>query len=153
VGSAGLNAFLRGLDVQSYAYSPQWITGNPGVVQFTWNASYYSNYYGIYPSSYQTSTRALPTSILGTYHLRVPPNSYIFQVVNNWISGATFTHQGPSNTIRGPFTAIGLTRTPDVRITALGLLQHYRPTIYKSELGASGTSRLVVLQLAEQGGA
>lgn len=153
VGSAGLNAFLRGLDVQSYAYSPQWITGNPGVVQFTWNASYYSNYYGIYPSSYQTSTRALPTSILGTYHLRVPPNSYIFQVVNNWISGATFTHQGPSNTIRGSFTAIGLTRTPDVRITALGLLQHYRPTIYKSELGASGTSRLVVLQLAEQGGA
>ena len=153
VGSAGLNAFLRGLDLQSYSYSTQWITGSPGLVQFTWNASYYSNYYGIYPARYQTSTRALPTSVLAQYHLRVPSSSYIFQVVNNWIAGATFTHQGSGNTIRGSFTAIGLTRTPDIRITALGLLQHYRPTIYKSELGASGTSRLVVLQLAEQGGA
>jgi hypothetical protein len=153
VGSAGLNSFLRGLNLQSYLYNSQWITGSPGVVRFTWNASYYSNYYGIYPASYQTSTRALPTSVLGTYNLRVAPNSYIFQVVNNWIAGATFTHRGSGNTIRGSFTAIGLTRTPDVRITALGLLQHYRPVIYKSESGASGTSRLVVLQLAEQGGA
>ena len=153
VGAAGLNAFLRGLDLQPYSYNSQWITGSPGLVRFTSNASYYSNYYGIYPASYQTSTRALPTSVVGQYHLRVPSNSYIFQVVNNWIAGATFTHQGSSGTIRGSFTAIGLTRTPDVRITALGLLQHYRPTIYKSELGASGTSRLVVLQLAEQGGA
>ena len=152
VGSAGLNAFLRGLDLQSYSYNSQWITGSPGVVQFTWNASYYSNYYGIYPARYQTATRALPTSILNTYNLRVAPNSYIFQVVNNWIAGATFTHRGAGNSIRGSFTAIGLTRTPDIRITALGLLQHYRPAIYKSEMGASGTSRIVVLQLAELGG-
>jgi hypothetical protein len=153
VGSAGLNAFLRGLDLKSYSYNNQWITGSPGVVQFTWNASYYSNYYGIYPASYQTATRALPTSILSTYNLQVPPNSYIFRVVNNWIAGATFTHRGAANSIRGSFTAIGLTRTPDIRITALGLLQHYHPTMYKSELGASGTSRIVVLQLAELGGA
>jgi len=147
VGAAGLNAFLRGLDSQSYSYNSQWITGSPGIVQFTWNASYYSNYYGIYPAQYQTSTRALPTSILSTYDLNVSPDSYIFQVVNNWIPGATFTHQDG-----GAFTAIGLTRTPDIRITALGLLQHYHPSIYKSELGASGTSRLIVLQLAQQGG-
>jgi len=153
VGPAGLNAFLRGLNLQSYSYDSQWITGSPGVVQFTWNASYYSNYYGIYPAGYQTATRALPTSILSTYNLRVAPNSYIFRVVNNWIAGATFTHRGAGNSIRGSFTAIGLTRTPDIRITALGLLQHYCPVIYKSELGASGTSRVVVLQLAELGGA
>lgn len=153
VASAGLNSFLRGLNLQSYSYNNQWITGSPGVVQFTWNASYYSNYYGIYPSSYQTSTRALPTSVLNTYNLRVPSNSYIFRVVNNWIAGATFTHRGSGNTIQGSFTAIGLTRTPDIRVTALGLLQHYHPTIYKSESGASGTSRLVVLQLGKQGGA
>lgn len=148
VGAPGLNAFLRGLDSQSYWYNSQWLTGSPGIVQLTWNASYYSNYYGIYPAPYQTSTRALPTSILSAYHLSVSPNSYIFQVVNNWIAGATFTHQSS-----GALTAIGLTRTPDIRITALGLLQHYHPTIYKSEIGASGTSRLVVLQLAQQGGA
>jgi len=152
VGPAGLNAFLRGLDSQSYSYNNNWITGSPGVVQFTWNASYYSNYYGIYPSPYQTSTRALPTSILSTYHLSVPTNSYIFRVVNNWIAGATFNHKGSDDKIHGSLTAIGLTRIPDIRITALGLLQHYRPTIYKSEFGASGTSKLVVLQLAQQGG-
>jgi len=153
VGPAGLNAFLRGLDSQSYSYNSNGITGSPGVVKFTLNASFYSNYYGIYPSPYQTATRALPTSILGTYHLSVTPNSYIFQVANNWIAGATFDHRGSGNSIQGSFTAIGLTRIPDIRITALGILQHYRPTIYKSEFGASGTSRLLVLQLAQQGGA
>lgn len=153
VGSPGLNSFLRGIDSQSYSYLDQWLTGSPGIVQFTWNASYYSNYYGIYPSPYQTSTRALPTSILPTYHLNIPSNSYIFRVVSNWIAGATFTHRGSGNVIRGSFTAIGLTRTPDIRITALGLLQHFHPSIYKSELGASSSSRLIVLQLAQQGGA
>jgi hypothetical protein len=151
-GPSGLNAFLRGLDGQSFSYSSNGITGDIGLVQFTWNASYYSNYYGVYPSPYQTATRALPTSILNTYHLRVLPNSYIFQVKSNYIAGATYNHRD-SGITHGSLTAIGLTRTPDVRVTALGLLQYYRPTIYKSELGASGTSRLVVLQLAVQGGA
>jgi hypothetical protein len=73
-------------------------------------------------------------------------------VHNNWIPGATFNHKGSDNKIHGSLTAIGLTRIPDIRITALGLLQYYHPTIYKSEFGTSGTSRLVVLQLAQQGG-
>jgi len=147
-GPSGLNAFLRGLDSQSYSYNPNWITGSPGIVQFTSGASYYSNYYGVYPSPYQTSTRALPTSILSTYHLtateifnRPPaPNQ-------NWIAGATYRHTGG-----GALTAIGLTRTPDIRVTVLGLLLYYRPTIYRSEFGAGGTSRLVTLQLSQQGG-
>jgi hypothetical protein len=158
-GPSGLNAFLRGLDRggpigQGFSYNSQGITGDIGVVQFTWDASYYSNYYGVYPSPYQTATRALPTSILGAggYNLYVPSNSYIFQVKSNYIAGATYNHKD-SGRIYGSFTAIGLTRIPDIRITALGLLQHYHPTVYKSEFGASGTSKLVVLQLAQQGGA
>jgi hypothetical protein len=31
VASAGLNSFLRGLNLQSYLYNSQWITGSPGV--------------------------------------------------------------------------------------------------------------------------
>jgi hypothetical protein len=151
-GSSGLNAFLQGLAGQKYVYNDTWITGSPGVVHFTQNASYYSNYYGVYPSPYQTSTRALPTYILGTYHLNVLPSSYIFNVYQGWIAGATYNHIGSDGKIHGSLTAIGLTRIPDIRITALGLLQFYRPTIYKSQYGASGTSRLVVLQLAQQGG-
>jgi hypothetical protein len=154
ISGYGLGSFLRGLDGRSYSYVSQ-STGSPGVVRFTWNASYYSNYYGIYPSPYQTSTRALPTSVLGTsgYNLYVLPNSYIFRVVNNWIAGATFNHRDSDSKIHGSLTAIGLTRIPDIRVTALGLLQFYHPSIYKSEFGASGTSKLIVLQLAQQGGA
>jgi hypothetical protein len=152
VSGYGLGCFLRGLDGVSYSYTSV-STGSPGVVRFTWNASYYSNYYGIYPSPYQTSTRAIHRSTLSTYHLSYTPNSLIFQETSgNYFAGATFNHKD-SNIIHGSFTAIGLTRTPDIRVTALGLLQYYRPTIYKSEYGASGTSRLVVLQLAQQGGA
>jgi hypothetical protein len=151
VSGYGLGAFLRGLDGQQYSYSSQ-STGNPGVVYFTWDASYYSNYYGIYPSPYQTSTRALPESILSAYSLSYVSSSLIFQeTVDHYFAGATFNHKD-SNIIHGSFTAIGLTRTPDIRVTVLAILQYYRPTMYKSEFEIAGTSRLVVLQLAQQGG-
>lgn len=151
VGPAGLNSFLRGLDVEnypSYSYDGSWITGSPGVVYFSVEASYYSNYYGIYPSPYQTATRALPSSIQGTYHTTIV--SSVFNPVSNYYGAATFKHTGT-----GAFTAIGLTRTPDIRVTALTLLMYYRPTIYKSEFtltaGERPTQRLVVLQLSQQG--
>jgi hypothetical protein len=152
VGPAGLNAFLRGLDVEnypSYSYDNDWITGSPGVVYFSADASHYSNYYGIYPSPYQTATRALPSWIQGTYHTTIVSN--MFSPVENWYAAATFKHTGT-----GAFTAIGLTRTPDIRVTALALLSYYRPAIYRSEftltVNQRPTQRLVVLQLSQQGG-
>ncbi|MEM2117855.1 MAG: hypothetical protein QW386_02405 [Candidatus Bathyarchaeia archaeon] len=145
VGPAGLTAFLQGIDNQNYVYNSGWITGSPGVVYLSNEASYYCNYYGIYPSPYQTATRALPSSILNTYHLTV--TSYIFNQVDNWIAGAFF-----KNNVSGSFLALGLTRTPDIRLTALGLLCGYKPRLYRSEYTAYGTSRLVVLQLGLVGG-
>ena len=147
VGPAGLNAFLRGIDNQGYSYDDDWITGSPGVVQFTSYASDFSNYYGVYPAPYQTATRALPNWIMSTYDLNVRPGDYVFEPVSGWIAGATFSHQGG-----GALTAIGLTRIPDIRVSALALLMHYRPALYRSEFGASGTSRLITLQLGQQGG-
>lgn len=151
-GPSGLNAFLRGLDTQGYLYNSTSITGSTFLAQFTGNALYCSNYYGIYPSPYQTSTRALPNYILGTYHLNVLPNSYVFNVVNNRIAGATYNHKSSDNKIHGSLTAIGLTRIPDIRITVLALLMFYHPTLFRTEFTSSGTSRLVVLQLGLQGG-
>jgi hypothetical protein len=158
VGPAGLNAFLRGLDNQGYAYNNNDITGDPNddprlaSVSLSSNAIYYCNYYGIYPSPYQTSTRALPSSINTTYHLRV--TTYVFNPVGNWIPGAVYRHvfQGASN-ITGSLFALGLTRTPDIRLTALGLLCDYKPRLYRSEYTATNTSKLVVLQLGLLGGA
>jgi hypothetical protein len=145
VGPPGLNAFLRGLNNEAYSYHGTGITGNPGVVELTSEARYLCNYYGLYPASYQTSTRALPTSIEGRYNLE--RKATVFKPVNGWIAAATFKHSAG-----GALTAIGLTRIPDIRVTALALLMYYHPQLYKSHFGARGTSRIVVLQLAKQGG-
>jgi hypothetical protein len=165
VGPAGLNTFLDGLDNKGYGdwwwdsydnvwkYDNDWITGSPGVVYLSPEASYYCNYYGIYPNPYQTATRALPDSILTTYNLPQSSVTYIFNKVNNWIPGAVYRHVAAGdNKITGSLFALGLTRTPDIRLTGLGLLCAFKPRLYRSEYTASGTSRLVVLQLGQVGG-
>jgi hypothetical protein len=159
VGPAGLNAFLRGLDNQGYSYNDQWITGDPSDdsrlagVPLSSEAIYYCNYYGLYPSPYQMATRALPDSIRTTYNLPQSSITYIFNKVGNWIPGAVFRHIAVGdNKITGSLFALGLTRIPDIRLTALGLLCAFKPRLYRSEYTASGTSRLVVLQLGQVGG-
>jgi hypothetical protein len=70
---------------------------------------------------------------------------------DNYIPAATYKNvEGAVG--KGALTAIGLTRTPDVRMAVLALLMYYHPNVYRSEFGASGTSRLVTLQLSQQGG-
>jgi hypothetical protein len=144
VSNPGLNAFLQGLDNRT-AYTPgSSSTSNPGVVYLSTKVLDGSNYYGIYPSPYQTSTRALPTSILADYNLAV--TTYVFNPSGGSIPAAVYRHRGTSG-YQGGFYAIGLTRTPDIRLAALGLLADYQPRLYRSEYTTFGTSRLVVLQL------
>jgi hypothetical protein len=152
-GNPGLNAFLQGLDNRSSYVPGISSTSNPGVVYLSSQAIDSSNYYGIYPSPYQTSTRALPTSIISDYHLNV--TTYVFNVVSGSIPAAVYRHTvtiGGTSQYQGGFYAIGLTRTPDIRLTALGLLADYRPRLYRSEYTANGTARIVVLQLGLVGG-
>jgi hypothetical protein len=148
VGTYGLQTFLQGLDNQPYAPGSSQ-TGNPGVVYLTSQAVSNCSYYGIYPSSYQTSTRALPTSITGTYHLNV--TAPIFNIKDDLNPGAVYRHT-VAGSYQGGFLALGLTRTPDIRLTALGLLCDYKPNRYPSVYSASESSRLVVLQLGLVGG-
>ena len=146
IGPAGVNAFLQGLDNRDYWFDGTGTAAGVGVVDFTAEAFDRCNYYGIYPSPYQTSSRALTVNILGSYNLDlVAP---VFELKSDRIAAATFSHQSGN----GALTAIGLTRIPDVRVAVLGLLMYYGPTVYRSEFGASGTSRLVTLQLGQQGG-
>jgi len=149
----GINAFLQGLDNKTpFRYDDTGITGSPGVVYLSSEAMYYCNYYGIYPSPYQTSTRALSTSILNNYHLNV--GLYVFNQAGNYLPGAVYRHVFQGDTkITGTLLALGLTRTPDIRLTVLSLLSYYKPQLYRSEYTATGTSRLVVLQLSQAGGA
>jgi len=166
VGPAGFNAFLRGLnqidynatwldggtlrqawwqDGSTWKYTHDWITSELTSVPLSVNAIYYSNYYGIYPATYQTATRALPTWITGTYNLTVTAS--LFDPVSGYRAGAIYR-----NAVSGGLLALGLTRTPDIRLTALGLLSDFKPRLYNSEYTANGTSRLVVLQLGLVGG-
>ena len=151
VGTAGLDAFLEGLTGQSSS-APD-IMKPVNVVYLSSNAIELCNYYGIYPNQYQTSSRALKRSILvGDYGLVAtelfnPPSS----PNEDYIPAATYKNiEGGVG--RGALSAIGLTRTPDVRMAVLALLMYYRPSVYRSEFGASGTSKLVTLQLGQQGG-
>jgi len=149
VSNPGLNAFLQGLDGRS-TYTPgSSSTSSPGVVYLSSKVLESSNYYGIYPSPYQTSTRALPASYATEYNLDITTN--VFESGSS-IPAAIYRHRGLGGSYEGGFYAIGLTRTPDIRLTALGLLADYHPRLYRSEYTAYGTSRLVVLQLGLVGG-
>jgi hypothetical protein len=149
----GSRGFLEGINNQSYVSNSNAITDSANrVVTFTQTALDSCNYYGIYPSIYQTSTRALSNSTLSSYNLRVAFN--VFNPSGDYLAGAVYNHRVTGSTnITGSLLALGLTRTPDVRVTALSLLSYYQPRLYPSEYTASGTSRLVVLQLGLAGGA
>jgi hypothetical protein len=147
---AGLNAFLQGLDNQSYLLSSTLVTQDVGTASLSSMAIDKCNYYGIYPSPNQTATRALNSSITSQCHLTVTTN--VFDAKSGCYPGAVYRHvaTGASN-FTGSIFALGLTRTPDVRLTVLGLLCDYKPELYRSEYTVSGTSRLVVLQLGLAG--
>jgi hypothetical protein len=150
----GIRAFLQGLDNQPYQYDSSGVTKDVGLVTLTQNAIYSCNYYGIYPSSSQTSTRALSNSILQSYNLSIGLSVFNPPVGNeNYNAGAIYQHvfSGSTN-ITGSLLALGLTRTPDIRLTGIGLLSYYQPRLYRSEYTAYGTSRLVILQLGLVGG-
>jgi len=150
-GGSGSIAFLRGLDNQAYSTSGSAVTDSADrQAALTQVAIEACNYYGIYPSVYQTSTRALSDSIRATYHLTV--GLHIFNPVldgyNVYNPGTIYNHVfDGSSTITGSLLALGLTRTPDIRLTGIGLLSYYQPRLYRSEYTSYGTSRLVVLQL------
>jgi hypothetical protein len=150
VGDEGLLAFLQGLDNQTYFYNNTWITNNsPQVVNMTASTLYYCNYYGIYPSSSQTATRALNQGITTDYALNVTTSIFNPFSVSSIQYNAEAVYR---NNVSGGFLAVGVARTPDIRLTALGLLCEYKPTLGPSNYNATDTSRLVVLQLGQVGG-
>jgi hypothetical protein len=151
VGQPGLNAFLEGLDGQPYSYNSAPLAHDVGFVTLSSTALDKRDYYGIYPSLIQAATRALDSSITTQYNLTIA--ALIFNPKSGDIPGAVYNHISKGSTdTTGSLFALGLTRVPDVRLTALGLLSDYNPRIYKSVYTAAGTSKLVVLQLGEAGG-
>ena len=141
--ASGLNSFLEGMDNQSYSYNSDWATDDIGVVSLTAQIMDSCNYYGIYPSPTQTSTRAMSNSILSQYNLSIGLSFFNPSTGNeNYIPGAIYRHIfRSSNDTTGSLLAVGLTRTTDIRVTAVGILSYYRPRLYRSEYSIYGTSK------------
>jgi hypothetical protein len=152
VTQPGMYAFLQGLTDKNYSASDSTdIYKDVGVVSISQQVLDSCNYYGIYPSPYQTSTRAIQKSKLNPY-TSLTVGLLIFDEKSACYPGALYNHINGAQ-IEGSLLALGLTRTPDIRLTAIGLLSYYKPMLYRSEYRATGTSRLVVLQLGQVGGA
>jgi hypothetical protein len=149
-GQAGVTAFLQGLTNKAYSYDSGSIISDVGVVTLSSQVLENCNYYGIYPAPYQTSTRAIQKSKLSTY-TNLTVGLLIFNEKSQCYPGALYNHWN-STRIEGSLLALGLTRTPDVRLTAVGLLSYYKPRLYRSEYTASNATRLIVLQLGQAGG-
>lgn len=149
VGSAGRTAFLQGLDNQTYSYNTTSGVGPGRVVNLTSKAQDYCNYYGLYPNPSQTASRSMPLSVVNDYHMTIA-----FQMFDTYVDGSSSYVPGAlfSNSVSGSLLALGLTRTPDVRLTALGLLGYYKPLRYPIEQNTSNSSRLVILSVGRMGG-
>ena len=103
------------------------------------------------PQHIKPQQERLHTSIIDTYHLSV--GFRVFNLKDGYNPGAIYNHRsGGSSDITGSLLALGLTRTPDVRLASLSLLSYYHPQLYRSEYTAYGTSRLIVLELGLMGG-
>ncbi|MBT0159334.1 hypothetical protein G4O51_05045 [Candidatus Bathyarchaeota archaeon A05DMB-2] len=151
VAQRGCYAFLQGLTDKTYSASDSSnIYQDVGVVNLSSQVLENCNYYGIYPSSSQTSTRAIQKSKLTTY-TNLTVGLLMFDEKSGCYPGALYNYRSGTR-IDGSLLVLGLTRTPDIRLTALGLLSYYKPRLYRSEYTANGTSRLVVLQLGLVGG-
>jgi hypothetical protein len=160
VSSYGLSAFLEGLANQAYTYTQSQTSSGapPTVVYLTGQTQSLCNYYGLYPNTYQTTTRALPTSITQQYDLAV--TTYLFNTFNyggqQYNPGAVYRHwttdiNGVYGNFKGGFFALGMARIPDIRLTALGILCNYQPVRYSALYSAQASNRLVVLQLGTVG--
>jgi hypothetical protein len=146
VGPPGVRAFLQGLNNLTYSYdTADSVNTTQMTVQLTSSMLGNCSYYGIYPFPNQTATRSLYTSIINTFNLTVP--TYIFSNSGNSNAGAVY-----KQATSGALLAIGVARTPDIRLTALGLLSYFNPRLYAEEHSVADTSRLVVLQLGQVGG-
>jgi len=71
------------------------------------------------------------------------------------IQGSTAQTKSPSKTkggtTRGSFMALGLARTPNLKVAMLGILAQYKPSIYRADFTVKGTTRVIVLQLGQIG--
>ena len=164
IGQSGINYFLQGIDS---AYHTTAINNSTSIIDTNGHVVYYTDliresmdYYGIYTGLTQTATRSLSYADVSLYHMTLPKNSQGNTYSNIFIpftdngkqynTGAVWTHKAGGVT-NGALLALGLDRTPDIRVTLIGLLNYYKPTLLRSQFNVVGTTRMVELQIGQLG--
>jgi hypothetical protein len=140
---------LSGLDNQGIV-TPSEDPQKPSTVppEYTDRAKYYYSYYGINPGSTpQELAWDFKEQVKTQYHLVQKEDVF---VPTGGLSGNVYAHI-PGSDVEGSIFLLGLTQTPDERITAIGILLYYKPGLYRLDFLEQDTIRFVTLTLAQMG--
>ena len=140
---------LAGLDnqpIDTSAKDPQKESTTPP--EYSDRAKYYYSYYGVNPGS-------TPQDLAWDFKEQVKTDYHLVQredvfVSTSGLSGNIYAHI-PGSEIEGSIFLLGLTQTPDERITTIGILLYYKPDLYRVDFLEKDTIRFVTLTLAQMG--
>ena len=155
-----LDAFLYGLDNRALSSSAkEWRYKDD--VPSSWTATAKKTYttYGVYPGLNQPDVFVLGKDMEGEFHLYINDTA-VFEQTAKGYPGAIYIHYIDSNNNgvrdwteqrRGAFFSLCLPQIPDKRIATIGILQYYKPKIYRTPFTENDTLRFVSLTLAQLG--
>lgn len=155
-----LDAFMYGIDNQTLGSTGKeyrYKESNPG--SYTPAAKEIYTTYGVFPGLNQPNIFVLGKSIMDDFHLYTNDALAVFQQESNGYPGAIYIHYVDVNNnnqydpgeTKGVFFNLCFPQTPDVRITTIGILQQYKPQIYRTKFTEKDTIRFITLTLAQVG--
>ncbi len=156
-----LDAFLVGLDNRPITglSGKEWRYKEDEEATWTSTAQNTSTTYGVYPGLNQPDIFVLGKDMESEFHLYRNATS-VFEDTDKGSPGAIYIHYIDSNNdnyhehgelTKGAFFSLCLPQIPDKRISTIGILQYYRPQIYRTPFTENDTIRFVTLTLAPLG--
>ena len=154
-----LDAFLTGLDNRDSFSGKEWRYKEDEKASWTQTAKQIYTTYGVYPGLNQPDIFVLGKDMESEFHLYINDTA-VFEQTDKGYPGAIYIHyvdsdkdnvRDPSEQVRGAFFSLCLPQIPDKRISAIGILQYYRPKIYRTPFTENDTIRFVTLTLAQLG--
>lgn len=155
-----LDAFLCGLDNRDVpSTGKEWRYKEDLPASWTSTAKQIYTTYGVYPGLNQPDVFVLGKDMESEFHLYLNDTA-VFEQSAKGYPGAIYIHYIDANgndvkdsteQHRGAFFSLCLPQIPDKRISAIGILQYYRPKIYRTAFTENDTIRFVSLTLAQLG--
>jgi hypothetical protein len=154
-----LDAFLTGLDNRDKYSGKEWRYKQDDEADWTDDAVKTYTKYGVFPGENQPGIFVLGKDIEGEFHL-YRNNTDVFMETDKGSPGSIYMHYLDSNgndqkdqdeERRGAFFSLCLPQIPDKRISTIGILQYYKPRVYRTPFTENDSIRFVALTLAQLG--